>query len=120
MRFYLDEKNFDPFRGKSFYYQQWLCPNCAINIWKELHDILFDDNQAYRCGIHPCTICGKDTVNLSKGNTIGYDLHEEILNGLREWQEIPTNYKDNSPNQKKAREKWILKWNTLAVKRMTK
>ncbi len=57
MKFYLDEEKFNPVVGKSFYYQQWLCPNCENTRWKEVHEILFHDNQAYRCGHHPCTMC---------------------------------------------------------------
>ena len=118
MRFYLDEENFDPVVGKSFYYQQWVCPNCATNTWTEFHDILFDDNLAYRCGLHPCTVCGNDTVNLSRGRTTGYDLQDEIIKALDEWKALSSKYHGNHPDKKEDSEKWLLKWKDLGKQRM--
>jgi len=120
MRFYLNEENFDPVTGKSFYYQQWVCRTCAIDTWTDFHDIIFDDNQAYRCGHHPCTICGEDTVNLSRGNTIGYKLQDEILKALDEWKALSSKYHGKNLDQKEEYEKWLLKWKTIRKKRILK
>ena len=120
MRFYLDEENFDPVMGKIFYYQQWLCPECVNTIWKEIHNILFDDNQAYRCGYHPCTVCTNETINLSRDRTTGYPLHDEIIKALNEWKELSSKYYGKHPNIKEDSDKWILKWKDLGKQRMPK
>jgi len=120
MRFFLDEENFDPVKGKSFYYQQWICHDCAIDTWTEFHDILFDDNQAYRCGHHLCTICGNNTINLSRGTTVGYDLHDEILKALEEWKTLAFKHSGNHHYIKAESEKWLLKWKYLNIKRLLK
>lgn len=120
MRFYLEEENFDPVAGKSFYYQQWICRTCAIESWTDFHDILFDNNQAYRCGHHPCTICGKDTINLSRVRIIGYDLQEDIIKALDEWKALSNKYHGKNADKKEDNEKWLLKWKELNTKRMPK
>lgn len=84
-----------------FKYMSRICAECGYN--SDLHQY-FDENEAYRCGIQNCIICGINTVNLStgfipKGSNAGKEIQrienflDEIRNdlkrGLTRAKEIP-------------------------------
>ena len=118
MDFFLDEDNFDPIKGKCYYYEVFLCPQCATTKWRDFHDILFDENRPKwkipPPGMFSCQLCGNRNIYISRGTIIGLGLQDEIQKAFNELKQISDNNQEFSDKY----EVWLSKWKYLREERL--